>query len=371
MIIKNKTSLNWVNALKGLAILLVLLIHTNADSKLTGIFARIGDCGKYGVTLFFLISAFLLYRSLSFYFEEKIYNFKNGISWFKYKIIRFIPLFYIAVIICSCWHGNHYWLGGEKTITLKNILTHLSFIHGFFPLYCNSILGVEWFIGTLIVFILLSVILFKLNNSVTKSILFFIMSIFISYVFNNYLLSLKPFDYHFDMYIFKNYVNTFSFLPHLPTFFLGILLYYIFLEIKKVSFKNPVLLSYSLVVISLILIYGNLYHLNFIFLINKHTMWAIAFAFLIISQMIHSNMIICNKFFQIIGVYTWPIYLFHFLFIDIYKNYYTIKTGIPVLDWLTLFMSVLFVSFVVSILLVEGIEKPLKYFIQKHLKQNK
>ena len=54
--------IDWIDGLKGVAILGVILIHCGGAS-LPFPLSNVGDAGKYGVQLFFLISGYLAFLS--------------------------------------------------------------------------------------------------------------------------------------------------------------------------------------------------------------------------------------------------------------------------------------------------------------------
>ena len=348
---------HWIDALKGIAMLLVIMIHSGAGKELSGILKVIGSKGNCGVVLFFLISGFLIYKSLYSFFSKTEHSALSSLLWIKQKIIRFAPLFYLATICGVLMGGHKYWLGSKIGISTGNITAHFLFVHGLYPRYCDSIVGVEWYIGVLVIFICIAPLLFKYFNSFSKSLFLFSISLGMAYFVNKYLNTLTPFENKEDMRVYKSFVNSFGFFENFPTLCLGVVLYYANECLKEIKI-NRILVSYTLLFLSAFFIYGNLHNLNKLFGINWHTLWALPFALLIISQILHTNTIICNKLFQIIGVYSWPIYLFHFCALKLYNRYNFIKLENPIYSWGLKFFVVLFISLLISFILVKFFEKP-------------
>ncbi len=355
-----KQHLDWIDALKGIAMILILMIHTDAGARLPKVLSPIGYNGWVGVVIFFLISSFLLYKSLHNYFCQTPYSFKSIHSWIKKKFFHFIPLFYLALLFGIYMGGNKTWIGSELTITVYNIITHLFFAHGLFPRYSNSILGVEWYIGTLALFIWIIPFLFKYINTLTRSILAFLISIPTVFYINSYLINLTYFSNPIDLKVYNSFIKDFCIFENLPTLFLGIVLYYIFKYITTTEIKNKKILSYLLLLISVVLIYdASIFGNHSLFIINTHTLWSITFSIFIISQILYQNKIICNNFFKVIGRYSWPIYLFHLYLIYAYKKYLNFSFSSSTLNWSIEFVFVLISSLALAYGLTRFVNSPI------------
>lgn len=137
------TKKGYVDALKGLAIILVTLIHVGG-ADLPGIWGRIGSQGARGVQMFFVISSMLAFTSLEKVFPvRKDMKVKKAGVWLLQKYLRLIPMYYLAIIISlltGSWNG--YYLGNEGYVTCKNVITHVLFLHGFF--HIMQIVYWEW-----------------------------------------------------------------------------------------------------------------------------------------------------------------------------------------------------------------------------------
>ena len=164
--------MTWIDSLKGIAICGIVMVHSDTLG-LPWLLEKIGDAGKCGVQLFFLLSSYLTFVSLEHYFNTKTssraISFHHLIPWWAGKFIRLIPLYYLALFIYALFlGGSSYWLGTQEHITAQNVLAHLFFLHGLFPHYADSIIGVEWYLGTLAIFYLLAPYLYKIINSLTS-----------------------------------------------------------------------------------------------------------------------------------------------------------------------------------------------------------
>ena len=116
--------IEWVDAIKGIAICGVVLTH--AGIRGNKLIAIVEEAGATGVQIFFIISAFLVYASLTRTFSQYQYTLKNKIIWFGTKLLRIAPLYYLFLLVHICMHTS------SGPISVSNILTHLLFVNGFF-----------------------------------------------------------------------------------------------------------------------------------------------------------------------------------------------------------------------------------------------
>lgn len=213
---------SWIDSLKGIAICCVILNHCGG-SELPSILGRIGNAGKHGVQLFLLLSVYLSFESLERYFQKTEMSINNIANWLKRKYLALVPLYYLSLIIHIFLGGSPYWLGSEKSISTLNLIFHIFFLHGFAPLYANSIIGLEWYLGVLAIFYLAAPFLYKFIKSITDSIIAFVFSLLIPCFF---ILLTNNFLPEIDEEIYRAYIFSSSIYAQLPIIMLGIFLYY-------------------------------------------------------------------------------------------------------------------------------------------------
>lgn len=143
----------YLDGLRAVAALMVFISHAAGAGLIPlASFGRIGDWvithGPYGVTIFFVVSAYTLCMSVAPALEG------HPVSWRAYFIRRFFriaPLYY-AVLLYAAWVTPN----SPNTMSL---FLHVTFLNMFAPQYANDILSVEWAIpvewGFYIVFPLL------------------------------------------------------------------------------------------------------------------------------------------------------------------------------------------------------------------------
>src|SRR5690242_11692640 len=110
----------FLDGLRAIAALLVFLVHSAAPALRQGDEPLRIDLAKYGVTIFFVVSAFSLCLSLTRESE------RGEIRWGAYFIRRFFriaPLYYAVLLL-----GSIHYLQSGKGLSL---LLHLTFANVF------------------------------------------------------------------------------------------------------------------------------------------------------------------------------------------------------------------------------------------------
>lgn len=350
----DKNAFGYLDALKGPAILAVTMVHTGAG-KLPGFFGKIGNDGARGVQMFFVISGILAFCSLKRAFPDGKPTFTGVLKWYLKKYLRIAPLYYFAVLI-SMFTGSWstHWLGSEGVVSFKNILAHVFLAHGLFPHYTDSILGVEWYLGVLWIFYLITPILFKVVSSLEKAVIF-IVAVFIVNPFCNmglaYILPAGP-----DPYIYKEYLENFGPFSQFLVYSFGILLYFVIVKLRDKQIKHKKVLAYALLIFATILVFGQVAGAGNPVWFSRNEMFGLFFAIIIFSQAIYPSVLIDNPVFKFIGRYSYGIYLFQFIWLHFYEKYicYTGRFA-----WAVKFAVSVLAMLAISFLLTEFLEKPI------------
>lgn len=161
---------NWLDSLKGIAILSVVCVHNGVEGLESNISHQIISQMGSGVQLFFIISGYLAYFSLENYMKDREQTIWEAVKWVILKIIRLMPLYYLSIILSLLLNGTggRYWLGSLPQITGTNIIFHFLFLHGLNPYYVNSIIGGEWYIGSLVFMYLVTPIMFRVVKKLSQ-----------------------------------------------------------------------------------------------------------------------------------------------------------------------------------------------------------
>ncbi|MBN9393012.1 MAG: acyltransferase [Chloroflexi bacterium] len=172
---KEKSRINFVDGLRGIAAVYVLIAHASnaifvpdlfGGAKITGtIIDRILDIfllflqsfGHYAVVLFIVISGYSLMLGVVRAKDEKLSN--GTLVFLKRRAIRLLPTYYAAFFISVVL----LLLLSPNVPTVENIITHIFLVQNWFPASIYSIdgpmwsLAVEWQIYFLFPFLLIPI----------------------------------------------------------------------------------------------------------------------------------------------------------------------------------------------------------------------
>lgn len=357
---KNKEYWRYIDSLKGIAIIAVTMLHTGGN-RLPGLFGKIGGQGSRGVQMFFLISGLLNFISAEKQFGTSS-NVKIGSvgRWYCKKIFRLLPMYYFALIVSMLTKSwSVYWLGNESYVTIKNIFAHIFLVHGLFPHYTDSMLGVDWYLGVLVIFLLITPLLYKFINTLERA----VAGMVIIFLLNPWLKwkwgTLLPVEE--DPTIYNTFIDSFGPLTQILVYFLGIVVFFLLKEIENKENMNRRLLSYMLLIFSLSMLWGQIEGFNNLFRLSDSEMYGIWFAIILISQALYSTKLIDNILFRTCGKYSYGMYLFQFIWLNFYERYihYSGK-----FDWTVKFLSSVAALLTISWVVTKYIDSP----IQKKVK---
>lgn len=149
--------LGFIDALRGLAILLVILVHIKGIMPdVSSLSNAVLSFGRMGVQLFFLASAYTLCFS---WLGKKGNGLHNEVqSFFVRTYFRIAPLYYVgiavycaAVVIISTRTAPFVW---PEQYSIRSILANVFLLHGFYPAGNNNVVPGGWSIGTEVAFYL-------------------------------------------------------------------------------------------------------------------------------------------------------------------------------------------------------------------------
>jgi peptidoglycan/LPS O-acetylase OafA/YrhL len=139
---------DFVDALRGFAIVGVMSVHSMYYvmdiSRLKGGLVDFAENGKYGVHLFFIISAFTLVSSL--HTRIKIDR-RPIVAFYIRRFFRIAPLFWVAILFFGMQHPAWREMYAPNGIRLPHFVSTLLFFHGWYPSTVNSVVPGGWSIA--------------------------------------------------------------------------------------------------------------------------------------------------------------------------------------------------------------------------------
>lgn len=244
-----KERLTYIDTLKGIAILGVVLAHfcVAFSSPIPGV-NTIAAVGSRCPQLFFIISAYLTWASLS---KSDTIDSK---SFLIKRFVKIAPLFYIALLFTAIFPEI-------QKFEIANVATHITFANGLFPEYINSMMKVEWYIADLALFYIVTPLLYRYIRNFKTAIMAFSIASVLNIVFTlttNHLFA----EQIANNAAYETYFHTFCFINQLPVLLIGVVLYYINMYLKEQpQLKNRMLLNGTVVIVLFLGVFVAL-HLN-------------------------------------------------------------------------------------------------------------
>jgi peptidoglycan/LPS O-acetylase OafA/YrhL len=222
--ITSQNKLHYIDALRGYAIIGVLLAHTIQFSffNLPNGLRKIIEAGAFGVQLFFVTSAFTLFFSFHKRSKKELFS---SLNFFIRRFFRIAPMFYIGVAyyLFQDGFGPRFWLGDETKVTLANVFSNLLFFNGLNPYWINSIVPGSWSIAAEVIFYAILPFLFLRIKNLNQAFNFLILSLLLNGLFHFILNNIHLIG---SDRLWSDYL-VFYFPNQLPIFALGIVMYFI------------------------------------------------------------------------------------------------------------------------------------------------
>ncbi len=183
---KSRKRYDHIDALRGIAAVMVMILHIyNAfmrqESIVVGSFGfprdpfAYFDIGRMGITIFFLISGFVIGRSIKSYQKHPVKTFVIR------RLFRLYPLFWFSMIMAIFC----VWLPIHRDFGISTILANATMLPAFFeePFF----IGLYWSVETELIFYMLVTALFVITglrsirtNIVMTIILFVVAAVFVA-----------------------------------------------------------------------------------------------------------------------------------------------------------------------------------------------
>lgn len=248
-----------VDILKGLAMVMVILVHYNQSFQNNISFFRFF---QMGCQVFFVLSGFSIAMSFSKRLSGKKYVMASK-SFYLSRFSSIAPPYYVMIVVVYLVNTLAIYLTG-KTLSFGSnrnpiaILCNVLLIHGLVPSANNTVMPGGWYIGTTVLLYLVTPLLyfffekwkknkkmFCILSSVLSISLIFVISFLIP---ESELLLLK-----------NNSFGYFSILSQFPCFCMGMLLYFEYIETRTSNRKAIVylIIGFLIMIGSMILFFNS------------------------------------------------------------------------------------------------------------------
>ena len=211
--------------LRGLAILGVITSHASLNfPSEVGVLDFIFRLGRFGVQLFFLVSALTMCHMWKQREDEvnPIFNF------YIRRFCRIAPLFWLSIPIYLLINGTGPSYFAPEGISFREIILTISFLHGFWPSSISSVVPGGWSIAVEMTFYLIFPLLALTikNRSLAYLIGGFLLYLFNVLVFQDYASNFLSANYITDSTsIIKDYLYL-NFINQSPIFLLGCFIFF-------------------------------------------------------------------------------------------------------------------------------------------------
>lgn len=314
--------ITFVDALRGWAILGVMLVHTSQTvdglDSLRGCFSH----GARGVQLFYLVSSFTLCWITHYVHTDE----RSWLPYFARRYCRIAPMYYVAVLLClavyafgteeGLWRvifeSHIAWSGGRDTVTAANVIANLTFVHGANPYWIAGLVPGGWSIADEFTFYAVFPFLAAYASNMRRACMLTGAALATAAGLHLILADFQPIS---DAALWRGYLF-FWFPSQLPFFCLGFVLFQFYRRLPLNDSRGQSSLGIILIMISL----GMLFFLFIggrVWLLPIH--WAFGFAFLLLSAGLACRPAVLpvNKFTAKLGEISFSCYILHWFVLDL------------------------------------------------------
>lgn len=304
---ETKVQLSFVDALRGIAVLGVLLVHTVDMVHPGHALERLCFTGQRGVQLFYIVSAFTLCLSLD---GDRREHFPIS-NYLLRRLFRVAPLFYVAI----CGNLLLYTLAPSysslNTLSFTDIFLGLIFLNGLRPHAINNVAMGGWSVAVETTFYLVLPWLRRRIRTIRGCLLVLLTTAPVLWLLSTGLMLQAPDP------VTRQYFAFLWFPVELPVFLMGILSYLLWRRYIAVRPGAPALeaaarndrkdMSLLLLVAAFVLFWAA-------FPLTDQALYATSFVFVpvLLSLALHPWRLLVNPVTRFLGKISYGIYLLHF-----------------------------------------------------------
>lgn len=298
-----------IDTMRGIAILMVILVHTSQQVQGVNYLSSIAQYGQMGVQLFFIASAFTLCYS----FDVRKQSNEPLRNFYFRRYFRIAPGYYFGILIYFFITAliSYGWDSDRDPV---NIILNILFLNGLFPDANNTVVPGGWSIGTEMIFYLFFPFLYQFVMSLQNKyrytyLLFPIITLIFSFAIQFLISNLIDMPHLFG----NNRFFYFNILNQLPVFCIGISLYIAFRDGKLTNINRfycfTFLFLFSFIAAFLMLNTVSLPKFNYILF-----PFVSGLSFIFVFILLHFHKITNGSILAKVGVLSYSSYLIHFVF---------------------------------------------------------
>jgi len=347
------TKYDYIDALRGFAILAVIMVHSSLWIHPTSnLLNKISLQGAQGVQLFFIASALTLFLSMN---GRKNIEAHPTINFFIRRFFRIAPLFYLAIIVYTLYDGKSFYYWAPNGLKWWYIALTALFMHGWHLETINSVVPGGWSIAIEMTFYLIVPYLFGKLKNISSTLLFLFSALITSKILSVLIIQIISPHYKVSQqYLVDAFLYSWFF-SQLPIFILGILLYQVVIKFPEKDKQ----IALPLLLISFLLFYSFLGANTFSNLLPNHFLYGIAFFLFSLSLHFYPQIFFVNRMTIFIGRLSFSIYVAHFLVLKIVGPFLTSRLATQGnIEFLTIFLIITTLSIGVSFFTHKFIETP-------------
>lgn len=287
---------SFIDALRGIAVILVVIVHFGQGLPGSWHLVWFSQFGQYGVQLFFALSAYTLYNSLSRKPEFTAADYRDFMAR---RFLRIAPLYYLGILV-------YFFYNTAARYSSDAVLANVFFVHGLYAPGNNNIVPGGWSIGCEFLFYaILPALLFsrvgRLKIIGAFSFVLFSATCVLA-LFGEKMGLLRDFGIPNNGFLYFNLINQF------PCFAMGIVCFHLQDNVKFKAF-----IHFITPVCCLLLVYCHGWH------------WGPLFTPLLagtisVSLILSLRNLRTPSLLQKFGQCSFSIYIWHFLFLGILKD---------------------------------------------------
>jgi peptidoglycan/LPS O-acetylase OafA/YrhL len=310
-----KERLEAIDALRGIAILYILLYHMALIPQPNLTVPHWASSfvlnGGTGVTLFFIISAFCLCLSM----QKRKHDTQLTRGFYLRRFFRIAPLFYFWIIISLV--RDKFWMGVSHSWT--DVVLSVFFVFNFVPGKHEGFVWASWILSVEMIFYLFFPLIYRHINNCWKSLGFFFLSLIIAASYAGFVAFLPIPDSQRASFL------QMSFLHQIPIFAFGMFGFFVYERFIQGKFS---LRSWAFAIVAAAVVgYNSLLDGKLNFFFDDYYWQGIIYGGLLLGLTSHPFSLFVNRMTHFYGKISYSVYLNHptliFVLIPAYRTIYS------------------------------------------------